>query len=35
MPRQVSLNKFVAGLANMTTLGVQHIVLDEGFDTTI
>ena len=35
VPRQVGLNKFVAGLAYMTTFCVQHIVLDEDSDTTI
>ena len=35
MPRQVGFDKFVTGLANVATFGVQHIVLDELFDTTI
>ena len=35
MAVKVCLNKFVARLANVATIGVQHIVLDEGFDIAI
>ena len=35
MSVQVRFHEFVAGLANIASVSVKHIVFDEGFDATI